>query len=97
MRTAKRAELITSGNEFVISYDPGTGKELWRHKGVDSNAIPSPVANDNLIYYLGRLSAKIAMAITLGGNGDLLDTVVWKYAKELRTCRRQFFTVTTCI
>jgi len=81
VQTAKRAELITSGNEFVISYDPKTGKELWRHKGVDSNAIPSPVANDNLVFISAGFPAKIAMAITLGGNGDLSDTVVWKYAK----------------
>ncbi|HEY5445205.1 MAG TPA: PQQ-binding-like beta-propeller repeat protein, partial [Pyrinomonadaceae bacterium] len=81
VQTAKRAELITSGNEFVISYDPKTGKELWRHKGVDSNAIPSPVANDNLVFISAGFPAKIAMAITLGGNGDLSDAVVWKYAK----------------
>ena len=81
VQTAKRAELITSGNEFVISYDPKTGKELWRHKGVDSNAIPSPVANDSLVFISAGFPAKIAMAITLGGNGDLSDAVVWKYAK----------------
>jgi outer membrane protein assembly factor BamB len=33
VRTAKRSELIASGTETVISYDPATGKELWRHKG----------------------------------------------------------------
>jgi outer membrane protein assembly factor BamB len=81
IETAKRAELITSGNEFVISYDPGTGKELWRHKGVDSNAIPSPVANDNLVFISAGFPTKIAMAIPLGGNGDLAENVTWKYAK----------------
>src|SRR5262245_45231338 len=45
----KRAELITSGFEAVISYDPATGKELWRHKGVESNAIPSPVSTGNVV------------------------------------------------
>jgi outer membrane protein assembly factor BamB len=81
LETAKRSELITSGNEFVISYDPGTGKELWRHKGVDSNAIPSPVANDNLVFISAGFPTKIAMAIPLGGTGDLAENVTWKYAK----------------
>ena len=79
--TGKRAELITSGSESVISYDPATGKELWRHKGVESNAIPSPVATGNMVIISAGYPAKIAMAISLGGNGDLADSVVWKYTK----------------
>ena len=81
VNTSKRAELITSGNEFVIAYDPATGKELWRHKGVESNAIPSPVANNDLVFISAGFPEKIAMAITLGKSGDLADSVVWKYTK----------------
>jgi outer membrane protein assembly factor BamB len=81
--TAKRAELITIGNEAVISYDPATGKELWRHKGVESNAIPSPVANQDMVFVSAGFPAKIAMAIRLGASGDLTNSpnVLWKYAK----------------
>ena len=83
VRTSTRAELITSGTESVISYDPATGKELWRHKGVESNAIPSPVANNEMVYLVAGFPAKIAMAIRLGQNGDLTGTpnVPWKYEK----------------
>lgn len=83
VKTATRSELITSGTEHVISYDPATGKELWRHKGLESNAIPSPVANNDTVYLVAGYPAKIAMAIKLGGNGDLTGTpnVPWKYAK----------------
>lgn len=83
VRTANRAELIASGTEFVISYDPATGKELWRHKGVESNAIPSPVANNEFVYLVAGYPAKIAMAIRLGQSGDLTGTpnAAWKYAK----------------
>jgi outer membrane protein assembly factor BamB len=79
--TAKRAELITSGTEAIVSYDPKTGAELWRHKGVESNAIPSPVAAGDLVFLSAGYPAKVAMAITLGGSGDLGDAVVWKYQK----------------
>jgi outer membrane protein assembly factor BamB len=78
---AKRTELITSGNEMVIAYDPATGKELWRHKGVDSNAIPSPVANQEMVFISAGFPAKVVMAINMGASGDLGESVVWKYAK----------------
>lgn len=83
VKTATRSELITSGTETVVSYDPATGKELWHHKGVESNAIPSPVANNEMVYLVAGFPAKIAMAIKLGGSGDLTGTpnVPWKYAK----------------
>jgi outer membrane protein assembly factor BamB len=83
IKTARRAELITSGTESIISYDPATGKELWTHKGVESNAIPSPVANSEMVYLVAGYPAKIAVAIRLGGSGDLTGTpnVPWKYAK----------------
>src|SRR5688500_5802257 len=80
VQTKTRAGLITSGTETVISYDPATGKELWRHKGVESNAIPSPVANNEMVFISAGFPQKVAMAINLGGNGDLADTVGWKYA-----------------
>jgi len=79
--TAKRTELITSGSETVIAYDPATGKELWRHKGVESNAIPSPVANQEIVFVSAGSPAKIVMAIRLGASGDLTDSVVWRYSK----------------
>ncbi len=83
VRTSTRAELITSGTEAVVAYDPATGKELWRHKGVESNAIPSPVANSEMAFLVAGFPAKIAMAIRLGQNGDLTGTpnVPWTYAK----------------
>lgn len=82
VQNAKRTELITSGNEAIISYDPMTGKELWRTKGVESNAIATPVANNEIVYVAAGFPAKIAVAIRLGASGDLKDSdIVWKYTK----------------
>jgi outer membrane protein assembly factor BamB len=83
VRAPERTELITIGNETIIAYDPATGKELWRHKGVESNAIPSPVANQEMVFVTAGSPVKIAMAIRLGGSGDLTNSanVAWKYAK----------------
>ncbi|HVG38467.1 MAG TPA: PQQ-binding-like beta-propeller repeat protein, partial [Pyrinomonadaceae bacterium] len=82
VQTGKRTELITSGNQAIVSYDPATGKELWRSKGVESNAIPSPVATRDTVIVSAGFPAKIAYAIRLGGNGDLTDaSILWKYSK----------------
>jgi outer membrane protein assembly factor BamB len=83
IKSADRWELVTSGAETVISYDPATGKELWRCKGVESHAIPSPVVGHNMVFVTAGSHSKRAMAIRLGGAGDLSDTssVVWKYQK----------------
>lgn len=83
VRANQRTELITSGNELVISYDPVTGKELWRCKGVESNAIPSPLAGHNMVFISAGYPAKRTIAVRLGGSGDLTNTpnIVWKYEK----------------
>ena len=83
LKTAKRTELITSGAESVISYDPATGKELWRAPGVVSNPIPSPVATRDLVFVSAGSQDKRAMAIRVGGTGDLTGTpnIIWSYDK----------------
>jgi len=84
VNTGKRTELITSGTESVIAYDPATGKELWRSKGVESNAIPSPVATTahDMVIVSAGFPAKIAYAIRLGASGELKESdIAWKYAK----------------
>ena len=43
-----RQELVTADNQAVIAYDPASGRELWRMKGLASNAVPSPVAGDGV-------------------------------------------------
>jgi outer membrane protein assembly factor BamB len=84
VNTGKRVELIASGNESVISYDPATGKELWRGKGLESNAIPSPVATagHDMVVVSAGYPAKTAYAIRLGASGELKDAdIAWRYAK----------------
>ena len=83
VRTPSRVEMVTSGAEVVISYDPRTGRELWRANGIESHPIPSAVAGDGLVFLSAGNSGKRAMAIRLGGDGDLKDSpsIVWRYRK----------------
>jgi len=81
--TGKRTELVVNGAETVVSYEPATGKELWKCKGVESHAIPTPVVSGDIVVVSAGSQAKRAMAIKLGGSGDITDTtaIMWKYAK----------------
>lgn len=83
IKTTQRTELVTSGPNNIISYDPATGRELWRAPGVISNPIPSPVTGQGLVFVTAGSDAKRAFAIRLGGSGDLAGTpnVVWSYEK----------------
>ena len=83
IKTATRMELVASGAESVIAYDPATGKELWRAPGVVSNPIPSPVAANDLVFVSAGSETKRALAIRVGGTGDLTNTssIVWSYDK----------------
>ena len=76
-------ELVTAGAESIIAYDPATGKELWRAKGLASNAVPSPVAGPDVVVLTSGYPSKVAMAIKPGGSGDVTGTprVLWRYEK----------------
>jgi len=76
-----RHELVTAGNQAIIGYDPATGRELWRTKGLESNAVPSPVAGDGVVVLSAGYPAKIALAMRPGGSGDASDRVLWRYDK----------------
>lgn len=83
VRAGDRTELVASGAESVIAYDPATGRELWRANGVQSHPIPSAVAGHGLVFVTAGSQAKRALAIRLGGSGNLTDSphVVWRYTK----------------
>jgi outer membrane protein assembly factor BamB len=82
VRAAKRMELITAAAEAIIAYDPLTGKELWRHKGLESNAVPTPVVYHDLVIVTSGYPKKIALALKAGGNGDVTGKqLVWTYNK----------------
>jgi outer membrane protein assembly factor BamB len=68
----QRTEIVTIGRGFVISYDTD-GRELWRVKGM-SQATPSPVAADGLLYVGSGSqgeSNRPLLAIRPGAHGDI--------------------------
>jgi outer membrane protein assembly factor BamB len=83
VRSGNRVELVTNGAETVVSYDPATGKELWRCEGVKGHAIPSAVTGHDMVFVTAGYPSKRAIGIKLGASGDLTGTPnrVWSYDK----------------
>jgi outer membrane protein assembly factor BamB len=60
-----QAQIITAANEQIVSYDPATGRELWREAGLDTNAVPSPVLAGDLVIISAGYPLKRTVAFRL--------------------------------
>ncbi|QQS47028.1 MAG: PQQ-binding-like beta-propeller repeat protein [Acidobacteriota bacterium] len=83
VRSGSNAEIITSGNEWIISYNPRDGKEIWKMKGHGSNAIPTPLTGHGMVFVYAGYPVKKVFGIKLGAKGDLTgsQSLVWQYDK----------------
>jgi outer membrane protein assembly factor BamB len=77
-----RTELIASGADAVVAYDPDTGKELYRTDGTRSHPIPSFVAGHGLVFVTAGSGAKVAFAFRTGAAGEVDGSrIAWRYNK----------------
>ena len=73
---AGREQVITSGDPWVIAYDPIDGSEIWRVKCLHGDIGPSPVLAGELVL-ASNVRAALA-AIRPDGQGDVTQThVAW--------------------
>ncbi|MBI4910568.1 MAG: PQQ-binding-like beta-propeller repeat protein [Acidobacteria bacterium] len=75
-----RWEMISLGAKAAYSYDPLTGKELWRlEERAQHSASTRPVIGHGMIFFPTGFSAGQLYAVRTGGNGLITDThVAWK-------------------
>jgi outer membrane protein assembly factor BamB len=81
--SGEREQLVTSGNELLIAYDPSDGSEIWRTKGLESNAIHTPLVSGNTLIFTAGYPKKITLALELPKHGDLTagEPFAWSYDK----------------
>ena len=77
-------QVVVNATGKVRSYDLATGKELWSCGGQTVNAIPSPVAQGDLVYITSGFRGNALQAIHLGRQGDLTgtDAIAWSHNKS---------------
>lgn len=76
-------QLISSGGEWTIAYEPASGKEIWRFrypKGYSN--VPRPVTGFNMTFVSSGYDNPVFYALKLGGTGNITEThAAWKIAK----------------
>ena len=82
-----RQQVVIPGAQWVVSYDPATGKELWRvrHGEGFSNA-PAPVVAGDLVCICTGFMKPEVVAIRLDGEGDVTKShIAWRISKQAPT------------
>ena len=70
-----RQELVVARHGDVLAFDPETGAPLWSCKtDIAWYMVPTGVAGDGVVYYLGGRSGTAALAVRTGGSGDVTAT-----------------------
>ncbi len=80
-----RDQLIIPGAQWVISYDPLTGKEIWRvDHGSGFSNVPRPVHGHGMVYICTGYGRPELWAIRVDGMGDVTEShVVWKEPRQI--------------
>jgi outer membrane protein assembly factor BamB len=84
--TNSGAQVITSGNNSICSYDAQNGKVIWECKWSTYRPVASPVAGKNLVYAMNSFRGKHLIAIDFHtANGDINESnsVIWRAKKNL--------------
>ncbi len=71
---------MTTSYDAVVSYDPETGRELWRSEGFLGNAVPTAVASRTTVFVVSGYPDKLTKAIRIPAGGEP-PAVLWEYKK----------------
>ncbi len=77
-------QLVSSGAQAAMAYDPATGRELWkvRYKGFSN--VSRPLFGHGLVYVNTGFSKAQLWAVRPTGRGDVTDThVVWRATRSI--------------
>ena len=76
-RAGDRDQVVSVGAYRAVSYDPQTGKEIWRVSyGEGFSNVPRPVYGNGLVYITTGFFQPEILAVRLDGGGDVTKTHV---------------------
>ncbi|QGJ72113.1 Outer membrane biogenesis protein BamB [Planctomycetales bacterium 10988] len=78
-------QMIIPGAQWFVSYDPQTGKEIWRvDHGRGWSIVPRPVYEDGIVYATTGYPSAVLWAIRVDGKGDVTEThTAWKEPRQI--------------
>lgn len=75
-----RQQVVSTGGEWAIAYEPASGKEIWRFrypKGYSN--VPRPVFGQGLVFLCSGYDKPWLYAVRPDGTGDVTEThMAWK-------------------
>ncbi|NUQ65167.1 MAG: PQQ-binding-like beta-propeller repeat protein [Pirellulales bacterium] len=79
-----REQIVAPAAQWAVSYDPATGKELWRvNAGSGYAVVPRPVFRQGVVYVATGYPKPELWAVRADGSGDVTDThVIWRYGRQ---------------
>lgn len=77
LKTAQGNQLVMGYPGAVRGYDPATGKELWHCDGLNPLVYADPLIADDIVVGMGGFGGS-ALAVRLGGSGDLTPQRLWQ-------------------
>lgn len=82
IRAAGRDQVISTGGDAVVAYNPADGEEIWRVRYDGYSEVPRPVYGQGLVFICSGYNTPLLYAIRPDGQGDVTDThVAWKTTK----------------
>lgn len=83
-----KPQIICMGAQWLVSYEPHTGKEIWRlDHGAGFSVVPRPVFSrkHNLLYVSTGFGKPVLIAVKIDGKGDITDSdkIAWSESKRI--------------
>lgn len=80
-----RPQVVVAATGRTRGYDLANGEIVWEAAGMTTNAVPSPVAADGLVYVTSGFRGNALQAIRLAGaRGEISgsEAIVWSYDRD---------------
>jgi len=82
VKAAGRDELVMTFAEAVVAFEPQTGKELWRCRGLNPLIYTSPMFGEGVVIGSGGFGGS-TVAVKPGGSGDVTETHrLWQKVRD---------------
>ncbi len=75
-----QTQVVSTGGEWAIGYEPATGNELWRFRyPAGYSNVPRPVYGHGIVFLCSGYDKPWLYAVRPNGTGDITEThMVWK-------------------
>lgn len=85
IRVRDRDQLVGVGAQWVVAYDPATGKEIWKVRhGTGFSNVPRPVYSDGVVFICTGYMKPELVAIKADGTGDVTEShVLWRVKRQV--------------